>query len=83
MKAINWRLVYAVTAFTLVMIIAAYASVYTVLIIQQEGSYALTSLWLHPFLAVFSSLFTIWFVQTNPLISFLATTSATLNALLI
>jgi hypothetical protein len=84
MSTINWYLVYTVTSFTLAIIITVYSAVVTGLIIQQWGLHALlTSVWLHPFLAVFSALFTIWFVQNNALISFLATTSATLNALLI
>jgi predicted nicotinamide N-methyase len=80
---VNWRTVYEVSSFALVIIICAFAGAHTALMTQQEGIQVLTNIGLHPFLTVFSSCVTVWLVQTNPLISFLATSSTVLNALLI
>lgn len=83
MSTINWRQVYNITSFALVILITIWAAIETGALIRQYGMHAINSLWLHPLLALFSALITVWFVQTNPWTSLISTSSAVLNALLI
>lgn len=84
LRLVDWHLVYITISAVSVSIASLCASYAAIEIARTEGlAAAYTATWLHLPLTYFASLFTIWLANQNPLIAWLSTSAAILNALLV
>lgn len=83
-NSIDWHTVYVVVSAVVVSIASLYASYSTFEIAQSYGlAIAYTATWLHLPITYFSSLYVIWMAKQHPIMAWLGTVSAVLNALLV